>query len=376
MVTDLNPAQISAKHLQQIAGNADITFLSLPEDHEVALRQIKKLRHLSAGKLIVVGASPNSHDLIAILHAGADCFIDETADLFGQVRQTIDRYIADAAGDRTASHGHLVTVLGAVGGAGATLISANLSVRLAEAFESCGLIDLSGGYGDLATLFELQPRHSLSELCSNHDYLDSEMLNNAITEHDSGVKLIASGSVTNSWEFASNDATNRVIEVARETLPCVVVDLDRRVPYCLDLLEASSAVILLTELTYTAAYTTRCMLDSLRDVGSIHDHIILVANRCRRDGELGVQAVQSMCGRNIDCTISDDPLSANVSINSGEPAVLRPPCGTLTQDLCRLEKALRDHMSGDQISCVDSAPQTPPLLSVRKLIKRAAAVLK
>lgn len=374
-ISELHQSEIGLQDTRDALSQADVIFIAVDGSHTVVVETVLALRRLAPGRLVVVGRIEDKQELLSFLSAGADGFVDETAEIFEQVRLSVERFTASSQRSSGQSQGRLVTILGAVGGAGSTMVSANLAVLLAKELQSCGLIDLSGGYGELATLLELKPRHTLSDLCSNCEFLDNEMLRSAMTNHSSGVRLIASGPVLNGRQFAADDATCRVMNMSKESLPCVVADLDRRAPFSGRLVSMSDVVVVLTEATYSAAYATRCLLDSLDSLDFDLDRILLAANFCGRPGNLGLESMQAMCGRKINCSLQDDPMSANVANNSGVPAVLRPETGHLVGNLRELAAAVKDRLGGPIAQATERHHAPRPMAFLSKMVQRAAAAL-
>lgn len=333
--TDITELGLSDEEIQ-LAENkiadANIVILVLPDSVDTATKLIQNLRRLTTTRLVAVGTVTSPQHLLKYMHSGADDFIDENEELATKIKESVTR-ITRVDRDDNPRSSPLITVMGAFGGSGATLTAANLSILLARRFDTCGLLDLTGGYGDLVNHLDLRPRYSIKELCTNVEELDSEMFNNAITEHVTGVKVLAGSTAVDRSSFPGRDAVRGVVDVARSTLPCVVADLNRKAPFATDLVNASDVVVLLTGLNYSSAYATRRLLADWKNEGVNTDKTLVVANRCRRRGELGVDETAVILGRSISLSIKDDALAANVSVNCGNPAVDESPGSELARDM-------------------------------------------
>ena len=89
--------------------------------------------------------------------------------------------------------GQIVTVCGPKGGAGVTLLSANMAVALAEKSPELKVVvcDFSPQCGDVATYLNLVPKFTFSDVIENHLFLDESFLEGVLVKHSSGVKVLA-----------------------------------------------------------------------------------------------------------------------------------------------------------------------------------------
>lgn len=343
----LKACGLDAEEMPSEATQAELIFVVLPaaddEEHE---QRITRLSSLTTARLVVVGRTITAPVLLRFLRAGAHDFLDDTADIQTQLIDTIQRLASKGAEPTPSRHAPLITIVGATGGAGATTVATNLSAMLAKRFQSCGIVDLSFGFGDIAMHFDIEPRHTIRQLCTNFDRLDAEMLQNAITEHSSGVKLIASGIESELFEPPAVEAILRVVQLARDALPCVVADIERSSPCAIDVVKASDATVVLSGLNFPAACATHRLLEYWTACGVNPATLILAGNHARRRNELSTKEVEAICNRPVDCFIADDPQSVNVSANCGIPAVVDLPGGRLSKDVNKLFRLVMSTLDG------------------------------
>jgi pilus assembly protein CpaE len=84
----------------------------------------------------------------------------------------------------------VLTVVGAKGGCGASLVATNLAVALAQRGSSL-LVDLHDGGGVDDLLLDLRPDHSWADLLSVADELNPRHLELALAVHVSGLRFLA-----------------------------------------------------------------------------------------------------------------------------------------------------------------------------------------
>lgn len=352
----------------------DAVFVVLPDDAASAGEVLRRWRGVCSARLVAVGTADSPQQILDAIRAGADDFVDERQDLLPQLTAVVQRI--PAATRARSGQGGLVTVCAAAGGGGGTLVAANLAVLWAGEAAACGLIDLGHHSGDLAALLSLAPRHTLGDLCASHESLDRDMLLKSCTAHTSGVQLIASAPATEELAHDTGAPLERMLTIARQVLPTVVVDLHPRRPCAARVLALSDLVVLLLPLTFTAVCNARRRLDEWRDSGIDPSRVVIVANRCGQPGEIPADRVTPLLGGAVAAALACDDVAANLSVNCGAPVVAESPHSPLTRDLTRLADRLMERLSpgGRQTPRHDSAAR-PPSSSAGEFLRRAASIL-
>ena len=73
--------------------------------------------------------------------------------------------------------GKLITVMGAAGGVGTTTLATNLAVELAALAErQVSIVDLDYRFGQVATLLDVEPTYTLSDLCNSPEQLEQQVI--------------------------------------------------------------------------------------------------------------------------------------------------------------------------------------------------------
>jgi pilus assembly protein CpaE len=169
-----------------------------------------------------------------------------------------------AAGRRTAvrqpaarkTRGRLLVFLGAKGGAGVTTLACNFAVALAqESGQSTLLVDLDLPLGDAALNLGIVTEYSTINALQDADRLDSSFLNKLLIKHSSGVSVLAAPGKFPQFH-ASNEAIDKLMNVARQEFENVVVDVGAR----LDLTDSA-----LFRDAYTIYLVTQAGIPELRN---------------------------------------------------------------------------------------------------------------
>jgi pilus assembly protein CpaE len=326
----------------EAAGNArqkpDLLILVLPAEQEQAHAVVKRLRESVDVPILAVGARDPNLILIA-LRAGANDFVDGAGDLESELKAALTRLSATSARGRS-SRGQLVTVVAASGGTGRTLMATNLAVTLAKAHGRCILLDFDLGAGDVATLLDLKPRHTVADLCRNLDKLDQKMFEQSLLEHATGVNVLAA---PESWDAVADvtvEGLERILKYGRTLFPTVVVDLDAFwLSEYAHLLQESSKILLLCRLDLSTIRNTRRALDYFDHIHVDRDRVMVIAARCGRAKEISVGQAESVLNVRIEHSVPEDASTANSCVNCGVPLVVESPTCSIAKAIASIAKS-------------------------------------
>ncbi|MEQ7872906.1 pilus assembly protein CpaE [Sphingomonas sp. ASV193] len=264
----------------------------------------------------------------ALVRAGAHDVIPLPLD--AHELETALRPIAQQiAASRTDTHlrrGKLVSVIKAVGGVGATAIAGQLALRFAARERAHGrgacLIDFDVQFGDAAFQLGLSPALSLGDLVKAGKRLDGELLRSTVTQHPSGLKMIAAPKSMLPLESLSSDQVLEIVELAGRDFGTVFVDLPTNwTNWSLSLLARSDVVLLITELSVASLHRARRQLDLLgeQQLGDLEVRVIV--NRYERGLLKGAKssAVRDALGREPAFEIANDFALMRAAIDRGVP---------------------------------------------------------
>lgn len=315
-----------------------ITFV-LAEDTHRSLAILEELRKATATKIIAVGSTQNPRNILAAVHAGAEDYLDEAEDVHAQILASVERIQASHTDPRHS--GRIIAVTSVSGGSGASLIACNLAVELAKRNGTCGLFDFDVRKGDQASLFNIEPRHTIADLCANLSNLDENMLEQSLVKHGSGVRLLSAPQRMSEIGDVTVAGLRKIVSVSRLVLPTIVIDCDD----CCDserigTIEVPDAVMLVFRLDFPSVRNLRRALEYWDASDVPPNRIVLVANRRGQRQELPVAQVEKAIQRRIEHFIPDEPNLANLSFNCGMPVTLEVPNSRLSRALSELTKKM------------------------------------
>lgn len=252
--------------------------------------------------------------------------------------------------------GTVITVAGAKGGIGKSIVSVNLAVALRGLTgKSVLIIDADTQFGDVATMLDLTPQKTVTDLFKTAGGATRDNLRDFLTPHSSGVQLLAGTADDDSWADASPEMVRNVIEVAAQLAEFVVLDtagsFDSFARTCI---QASTMTFLVTSGEVSSIRDTASALRRLERWQVDPDRIRVVLNRGRAAAGVTTEALAQALGREIFWEIPYDKAAAD-SIQFGQPLVGRVPKSPLAKSVTEL--ALR--AAGTTRSLVETPARQP-----------------
>ena len=154
------------------------------------------------------------------------------------------------------------SVVGSVGGCGATTIAVELATALSRrgADKRVALVDLNLVDGSAAAYLGATPTMMLAEASDSPERIDAALLGAFATEVSEGIDLLAAPRDPRAFARVSQTAVCRMLEVACQVYAWIVIDLPRhQQPGPLDVLAGSDEVLVVSELTVPALLSARAL---------------------------------------------------------------------------------------------------------------------
>lgn len=304
-----------------------------------AISVVEEINRASPDTAVIVLVDEPDMDLMRrLMRAGArDCIVRPIKeDLLGTVRSVHEtmqkqREAVSAANAPQVHQGKVIAVYSPQGGAGKSMLAANLSVALAKAVagtkERVVLVDLNLQFGDIDLMLNLNPVNTIAGLAQKgHTGLDAELVEQYLTTHEeSGLKILVAPSTPQYAESVTVYTVEQTLEALRETYDYIIVDTPSQLQdTTLAALDAANTILLLTSLDLLALHKTRTALDMLRQLYPA-DKIDVILNRANSEVGITIADVESALGAKLRAQIPSDGRLVVTSVNEGKPFVLSAP---------------------------------------------------
>jgi pilus assembly protein CpaE len=236
-----SPAPDSTSLLDTLARLAQESLDELPEVvlvHErigpvPALEVIREvaLRFPAVG-VVLISADTSPQLFTAAMDSGARGMIGlplSYEELAGRVQNAaswsvgVRRHLGAGADVFSGPGGTVVTVTGAKGGMGTTLISVQLALAAKASGRTVALVDLDLQSGDLASYLDVQFRRSVADLAGISD-ISPRVLQDALYTHATGLGLLLAPVDGERGEEVTDRVARQVVSALRNRYEVVVVD--------------------------------------------------------------------------------------------------------------------------------------------------------
>ncbi len=221
----------------------------------------------------------------------------------------------------------VITVMSAKGGSGKTVIATNLALLLAERHdpEKVVVVDADLQFGDVCLVLQLEPKLTIVNAAQELHRLDEALLASLLTEHKSGIHVLAAPLEPAFADEISTAAMSEVTQMLKHMFEYVVIDtaslLDELL---LSLLERADHVLLVVDMDLPSVKNAKLALETLRLLKFPSSKIQVVLNRGNAKNKLDDREIERSLKMKIAATIPSDGL-VPASVNSGRPVVESAP---------------------------------------------------
>ena len=224
--------------------------------------------------------------------------------------------------------GQVITVFSTKGGAGKSMLAANLAVVLARrsADKPVVLVDADLQFGDVAVMLKLAPQHTIVDAVGSLDRLDPTLLTQFLMRHEPSGLLILPAPLEPSFaDQISAAEIVKIIRLLRTFCSAVVIDTPAYFnEVVLGIIEESDEVLLIAGMDIPNIKNVKIGLQTLRLLNVPMSKLHLVLNRANSKVKLDVSEVERTLQIKAESLIPSDVVVPQ-SVNKGNPVVLDAP---------------------------------------------------
>jgi pilus assembly protein CpaE len=232
------------------------------------------------------------------------------------------------------------TVMGSVGGCGATTIAVELATTLARRAgpkQRVALVDLHLVDGASSAYLGATPNMQLAEASASPDRIDTALLDVFATRVDERLDLLASPRDAKAFTKVSQTAVCRLLETVCQVYDWIVIDLPRHhQPWTLDVLAGSDEVLVVSELTVPALLAARALASEVETElpQAARPRIILNRLASRVFGPApSLSEAEKALQRKADGGVTSDWEAAAASVNLGGSISHHRPRSKIVRDI-------------------------------------------
>lgn len=276
---------------------------------------------MEAGIKKVVAPIPDAKEFIVILK---ELYLNECsreANLMENVRDII----------RTEN----IVVMGAKGGIGKTTLAVNIAVQLATAKKKVVFLDLNTQFGDSVLFLGVEARNTIAELLEEQRTPTIDVVEDYLTPHQSGMKILASPKSPEYAEAISGKGVEKIIKVLQNYYDYVIIDAPMgfgEVSLCV--LDMVDQVLFLTNTEICTLRNSKKALLLLKEL-NLEQKIRLIMREDKKKS-LTESDVSQVLGYEVVSVISEDSKTSTGAMNQARPVVIQAPGTALGRDLIRI----------------------------------------
>jgi pilus assembly protein CpaE len=236
------------------------------------------------------------------------------------------KLLGDAASGQTDRGGHVISICGAQGGAGATSIAINLALQLAEATKAkVALLDLHLQGGEAAVMLGVRPGPGLRIALENPMRADTLFLERAAIEVNERVCLISADEDLDAQLDITEAGVRHVLGLLRQRFNFIVVDIPVPFPPSIHpVITLSRHVLVLLEAEVTGLRNAHALRSAVTNIAG-KDRVFTLLNRANRAGGLPKATIVKALGAEPDIVIPDLGKGMTQAVNLGIPALKHVP---------------------------------------------------
>ena len=236
------------------------------------------------------------------------------------------KLIPEVAPDPIDRGGHVISICGAQGGAGATSIAISLAMLLAETTKAkVALLDLNLQGGEASVMLGVRPGPGLRIALENPARADTLFIERAAIEINDRVRLIAADEELDATFAITKEGVSHVLDLLRQRFNYIIVDLPMPLsPAIHPVIAASRHAIVLLEPEVTGLRNANALRVVLAKIAG-ENRVFTLLNRANRAGGLPTESIVKGLGGRPDLVIPDLGKGMTEAINLGIPALYHVP---------------------------------------------------
>jgi len=334
------PVARSLEEASQTVSSGDVRMVLIGPSfsNDEAIDQIRVLHNQDPSLILMMVADEVTSDLLRKgMRAGVSDVLDTPLDE-AKIEAAVEQFAHDVLNRQSAakpvglptpeasSEGRIITVTSAKGGSGKTVMATNLALLLNRFPDTkvC-LVDADLQFGDVCLVLQLEPRFTMVNAAHELHHLDAELLDSLLTEHPSGLKVLAAPLEPAFADDITTAGLMQMLDVLRENFDYVIVDtaamLDELI---LSLIEKSDDILMVVDMDLPSVKNAKLALETMRLLKFSTANVKLVLNRSNSKAKLDNREIEGALKMEISAAVPSDAIVA-ASVNEGRPVVETDP---------------------------------------------------
>jgi pilus assembly protein CpaE len=330
---------------------ADLVLVACGDKLDAAEVAIRESHAATAAPIFACGDTGNGESVRRAIRAGATEFLS-----IDQLREELTDALLKVEAERHLPNerGTVVAMYSPNGGCGVTTTAINLAARLARKDHGkVALFDIRRSPSDMSLMLDIEPEHTMDEVTASWQRLDGQMLDAAMTRHDSGFHVLPQSGYpvagAEQGDHLSAPAVRQLITLARRRYQHVVLDLEHDLsPETFEAMQLASIIALVARPDVPGLRRARWALDTAEQNGLARDRFRMVLNRFGGAGQVKLAKAEEILGIKIFQSIPEDRRTVSRAINRGVPIANLARLSRVNRSFASLARSVRRHVPSRQ----------------------------
>jgi pilus assembly protein CpaE len=243
----------------------------------------------------------------------------------------------------------VISVFSTKGGVGKTTIASNLAVSIARtAKKKVALVDLDLQFGDVAIMLNVSVKNTISDLVKEAGQLDSNLMEEYLVTHFSGVKVLPAPIKPEYAEYITANHVEKIINTLRESYHYIIVDTSASFhESVLSALDMSDRILLVSTLDLPTIKNIKAGLDVMETLHYPAEKIHIILNKASEQYGIKYKDFESTLRRQIWSYVPEDNQTVVTSANKGFPFVMTRTETKVAKAVMEIGKELLREMDGE-----------------------------
>jgi pilus assembly protein CpaE len=274
-----------------------------------------------------------------------------------------------AAPVRQSGKGVVICVAGVKGGAGRSMVAANLAIAIRQQSQRrVALVDANIAFGDIGVMMNVSDSKTMLDAVPYARQVDTELINNIMVDHGSGVQVLLAPPSPQEAEVVTADLVKSIVQVMTGMFDVIIVDTRPSFDELnLAVFDAADLLLLLVTMDMTAIKDARQFLEVTELLGYPEERLRLVLNRSNTYSGIPASEIGESLRRPLWARIPDEPGPVLRSVNEGVPIVSTSSDSKVAEELNRMAREILVYVNPEATSAAVD-PRAPRAGLVRKLL--------
>ena len=237
----------------------------------------------------------------------------------------------------------IISIFGTKGGAGKTLIAANLAVSLAQLGRRVVLVDLDLQFGgDVAKMLNLKAQETIFSLIPQLPRIDKAgSLKGHISHHPSGVDILPAVGKPRETPQITTTRLEVILGLLKSEYEFIIIDAGSFfTDILIYLFDNSNLILLVATPDVLSVYQTQWCIDTMESLHFPLTMLKLVLNRAESRGGVRWEDVRSTMRCEVIAHLPSDGRTVGLAVNRGLPFVTDSPHSKVAEAMKKLAQTL------------------------------------